>query len=151
MIVFRLTKSKYKIDLSGKGAELFGGRWNPVGISALYTSETRALCVLELLAHTPNNLIPPRFELLSIEIPDKLFTRFERLADLPSEWNSLETNELTQQIGKLKFLRKDCLGFVVPSAIIKQEYNIILNPLCNQYNKVKIVESEAVNIDERLI
>lgn len=151
MIVFRLTKRKYKVDLSGKGAELFGGRWNPIGIPALYSSESRALCILEFLAHTPKNIIPPKFELLSIEIPDKYFTKFENVVELPPNWNSLETNELTQEFGKLKLQQNDCLGFIVPSAIIEQENNIILNPLNKLYDKVQIIESAEINIDERLI
>lgn len=151
MIVYRLTKKKYRNDLSGKGAELFGGRWNPIGVPALYSSENRALCILEFLAHTPKSIIPSKIYLISIEVPEKYFVKFEIAAVLPSMWNSLETNELTQKFGRLRLQQNDCLGFIVPSAIIEQENNIILNPMCKLYDKIKIVDSVEVNIDERLI
>lgn len=151
MIVYRLTKKKYRNDLSGKGAELFGGRWNPIGVPALYSSESRALCILEFLAHTPKNIIPPKIYLLSIEVPERYYVKFEVAIALPSNWNSLETNELTQEYGRLRLQKSDCLGFIVPSAIIEQEKNIILNPICKIFDKIKIVDSIEVNIDERLV
>lgn len=72
MKVYRITKRKYQNDITGKGAELFGRRWNPIGTPALYTSESRALCVLELLVRTPKKLTPPTYIIQSIEIPKKL-------------------------------------------------------------------------------
>jgi RES domain-containing protein len=42
MIVYRLAKAKYSNDLSGKGAEKTGGRWNSKGTALLYTSESQS-------------------------------------------------------------------------------------------------------------
>ncbi len=47
MKIYRLTKSKYASDLSGKGASMNGGRWNEEGIRCVYAGSTRAICVLE--------------------------------------------------------------------------------------------------------
>ena len=151
MIVYRLTKGKYRSNLSGKGAELFGGRWNPIGVPALYTSENRALCILEFLAHTPKNIIPPDLELLSIEVPNNNLVSIKNIEELPIKWDSLETNSTTQQIGRKHFEQSDCLGIIVPSAIIKQEYNIVLNPLSRFYHHLEIVDNISIDIDERLM
>ncbi len=151
MIVYRLTKKKYATDLSGKGAELFGGRWNLVGIPALYTSANRALSILELLAHTPKHIIPPSFELLEIEIPEKYDSSIIKITDLPDNWNALQTTELTQEIGRVEFEINDNLGIIVPSVIIEQESNIILNPRNKHFNKIKIIESVEIKLDERLM
>ena len=58
MIVYRLCKSIYKKDLSGKGAEIAGGRWNSKGYAILYTSESRSLCTAEIAVHTPLGNVP---------------------------------------------------------------------------------------------
>ena len=128
MEIFRLTKSKYKNDLSGKGAEIFGGRWNPIGTPALYTSESRSLAVLEVLAHTTKELMPPKYALLTLRIPSSLIKKLKKIESLPKDWDSLQTNQKTQQIGRIEFEENNQLGIIVPSSIIRKEFNIILNP-----------------------
>ncbi len=49
MICYRVVRRKYD-NLSGQGAKLFGGRFNPPGIPAVYSSQSIALAVLEVLA-----------------------------------------------------------------------------------------------------
>jgi len=152
MKVFRITKKKYQNDLSGKGAELFGGRWNPIGTAALYTSETRALCVLELLAHTPKEIMPETYIIQTIEIPSKLEREILKLDidSLDKSWNSLQPQEWTENIG-LEYFNKGKLGISVPSAIINMEFNIVLNPLHPKFNKISIVEKVNFELDRRLL
>lgn len=70
MTVFRLTAEKFKNDLTGKGAEIYGGRWNPVGYALLYTSQSRALASLEIMVNTVPGVMPVDYYILEIEIPD---------------------------------------------------------------------------------
>jgi|GEM_PF-4679954 len=51
MIVYRIAQTKYAQDITGSGAKKYGGRWNRPGVAALYTSQQRSLCMLELLVH----------------------------------------------------------------------------------------------------
>jgi RES domain-containing protein len=152
MEVFRITKAKYKNDLSGKGAELFGGRWNHVGTPALYTSENRALCALEILAHTPKEFLPPKYIIQSILIPKSLEKELVSFAieNMPNNWDVIQHFELTEEFGEESF-RKNALGLIVPSVIIKLEKNIILNPLHPKYDQVKVVNETDFFIDERLL
>ena len=60
MIVYRLSKSKYSADLSGKGAEKAGGRWNSKGVAMVYTSASRALCTAEVAVHVPLGIVTDR-------------------------------------------------------------------------------------------
>ncbi|MEM1319584.1 MAG: RES family NAD+ phosphorylase [Bacteroidota bacterium] len=153
MEVFRITKEKYKADLSGKGAELFGGRWNPVGCPALYTSESRALCALEILVHTSKDFLPPKYIIQTIHIPRKLEKEIAHIAskNLPANWDLIQHDESTEELGLRYFKEKNKLGIKVPSVIIQQESNIILNPLHPLYHKVKIIGTTGFHIDRRLI
>ena len=89
MKVYRITRENYKNDLSGTGAKIYGGRWNPIGMSALYVSETKALAILELLVHTLKGIIPPRYKLLSIEIPFDNIQQLISIKSLPKDWRKV--------------------------------------------------------------
>lgn len=151
MEVYRITKLKYKSDLSGKGAEIFGGRWNPIGVAALYTSESRSLAVLEVLAHTSKEFMPLKYAIITLRIPKTLIKKVKIIESLPKEWNSLQTNQKTQEIGKVEFEENNQLGIIVPSSIITKEFNVILNPKHKEIGKLKIMETEIFKIDERVI
>ena len=151
MQVFRITKTKYQNDLSGKGAELFGGRWNPIGTPALYTSAYRSLCILELLVHTPKEIIPPNYIIQTIEIPKKLereIVEFDN-ATLAKNWDALQHEQWTEQLGRQQF-EAGKLGIKVPSAIIEFEYNIVLNPNHSTFKKIKLVDKIDFKLDMRL-
>lgn len=152
MEVYRLSKKKYQKDLSGKGAELFGGRWNPIGLSALYTSENRSLCLLESLVNSPRKLLPRDLVLLSIFIPSRYEKEIIKLSkkELKRGLNNLRQNNLSAQIGKTKFLDEERLGIIVPSVIVPNEMNIVLNPKHLKYKHIKIKESINFSFDERL-
>ena len=150
MNVFRITKKKYSSDISGKGAELFGGRWNPIGTPALYTSQNRALAILELLVHTPKEIVPPNQTLLTIEIPKELEGKLFSIDKLQDDWNSLQTNEWTQTEGLRYFKELNALGIIIPSALISLEKNIVLNPSHEDYQQIKIVEQFEFKFDKRL-
>src|SRR5438067_1156137 len=98
MIVYRLCKSKYANDLSGKGAEKNGGRWNSKGTPLIYTSDSRALCTAEIAVHTPLGIKPMDYQIVTIELPDSPITNRD-VDSLPSDWQSIPHADSTQQIG----------------------------------------------------
>ncbi len=147
MIVYRLSTAKYADDLSGEGARLYGGRFNPVGIPALYTSENISLCILEILVRASRLTIPDSYTLISIEIPDTDIREI-KLKKLKNDWqNDLD---YTQGIGEdfLKENKEMCLK--VPSAVIPIEHNYILNPSHAGFKKVKIIGTQLLQLDKRL-
>lgn len=153
MQVYRITKGKYASDIPGRGAELYGGRWNPIGVPALYTSENRALCALELLVHTKKEILPPVYTIITLEIPKELESEIETFTpkSLKKNWNSLQPEIWTQEFGADYFEKHQKIGIRVPSTIIMQETNIVLNPLHKGYQKIKIIEKLDFIIDERLL
>lgn len=147
MIVYRLSKEQYANDLSGKGAELVGGRWNSRGNAMLYTSQSIALCVTEIAVHVPLGILPKDYQLIHIEIPDEDLLEMKRL---PKDWQSFPHSNSTQMIGD-KFLKEHKhLVFKVPSAAVQGEFNFLINPRHKNFNQIKIVKIENFNFDERL-
>lgn len=147
MIVYRLSKSVYANDLSGKGAELVGGRWNSRGNAILYTSQSIALCVTEIAVHVPLGILPKDYDLIHIEIPDDNILEVKRL---PKDWQTFPHADSTQKIGD-KFLRdKKYLVLKVPSAAVQGEFNFLVNPRHPDFDKVKIKKKEKFSFDERL-
>ena len=147
MIVYRLSKAQYAQDLSGKGAELVGGRWNSRGNAMLYTSQSIALCVTEIAVHVPLGILPKYYQLIHIEIPDEDLLEMKRL---PKDWQSFPHSNSTQMIGD-KFLKEHKhLVFKVPSAAVQGEFNFLINPRHKNFNQIKIVKIEDFNFDERL-
>ncbi|MFT3920211.1 RES family NAD+ phosphorylase [Cloacibacterium sp.] len=89
MIVFRLSKEQFAQDLSGKGAELVGGRWNSRGNAMLYMSQSIALCVTEIAVHVPLGILPKDYQLVQIEIPRGRFSRNKEASKGLAKFSSL--------------------------------------------------------------
>ena len=150
MIVFRLSKLEYAGNLSGKGAEKMGGRWNSKGTAMVYTSESRALCTTEIAVHTPLGNIPLDYQLISIEIPDDIQVNEIAVNELPGKWNSIPHSHSTQVIGDSFVSEQKFLVLKVPSVVVPGEFNFLLNPNHKDFDRVKIVSIEPFNFDERM-
>ena len=149
MIVFRLTKGKYKNELSGKGAEINGGRWNNKGRQVIYTGESRSLCTTEIAVHTPLGIVPTNYYLQTIEIPNVKFAEISSKS-LDKNWRNFPHEISTKQIGDKFVDENQYLVIKVPSAVIQDEFNYLINPLHKQYLKVKLLKIEEFKFDKRL-
>ncbi len=151
MIVYRLTKGKYHLDLSGKGAELYGGRWNSKGIPMLYTSQSRALAFAEIAMHIPMGIVPKDYFLISIEIPDTAGILKLTESDMPADWRSNPHSNTTQQIGDQFVADNKFLVLQVPSAVVPGDYNFLVNPNHPKSSNVKVIASEPFEFDSRFV
>jgi RES domain-containing protein len=150
MIVYRLCKAIYSQDISGKGAEKYGGRWNSEGRAVVYTSESRALAVTELAVHLPLSIIPTDINLVSIEIPDIVAVLLVKTKDLPIHWNQSPYHPSTIKIGDDWIKENNYLILKVPSAVIDGDFNYLINPSHEDFYRVKIKDIAAFNFDGRL-
>jgi len=148
MIVYRLTTGEYARDISGAGSRIYGGRWNPVGLAALYTSEFISLAILEILVRASKNTSPPSYTLTSFEIPESDIYQVQ-LKKLKLEWKY--DLKYTQGIGEDFLSENQTLCVKVPSAIVPQENNFLLNTLHSDFKKVKFIGSELLELDKRLL
>ena len=150
MIVYRLSKKQFKNDLSGKGSEKAGGRWNSKGVPLVYTCQSRALCTAEIAVHTPLGIIPSGYWLTTIEFPDSSPVLEIEATILPKDWQSFPHPHSTQVIGDNFVAEGKYLVMKVPSAVVQGDYNYLLNPAHNLFNTVKIKATELFKFDERL-
>ncbi|MBL0056154.1 MAG: RES family NAD+ phosphorylase [Chitinophagaceae bacterium] len=148
MIVHRITHSLYKDDLSGTGAKKYGARWNQRGSSMLYTAEHISLCALEMLVHIGMKDLQRSFHLVNIFIPDEAPIRILDVKKLKTHW--MEDEEYTAFIGSSFVKENQQLALKVPSAVIPEEYNYLINPSHPDFNKVRIKRSKPFLFDERL-
>jgi RES domain-containing protein len=149
MIIYRLAIEAFKDDLSGTGSKLYGGRWNVPGFAAIYTAENISLAVLEILVNTDKNNIPPAYHLLKLHIPDSLPVKIITPGSLKTKWYS--DFEYAQFIGT-NFLESGKEAVLkMPSAIVKEEYNFLLNPLHADFKKISIREVTPFDFDIRLL
>lgn len=148
MIIYRLATGNFANNISGEGARIYGGRWNPVGTAALYTSENISLCILEILVRATKKTSPESYTLISISIPDDTILQLQ-IKKLKIDW---QTNlEYTQRIGEGFLKETQTLCLKVPSAIVPQENNFLINPLHSDFKKVKIISTELLALDKRLL
>ena len=150
MIVYRLARKKYMHDLSGKGAEFGGGRWNTKGKAMLYTSGSQALCLVEVLVHLQNDMIPKDYFIVEIDIPDKLKVKTISQKNLVENWKDFPWQNQTQYIGDDFLNEQKFLILKVPSAIVEDEFNFLINPHHPDFSKIKIVTSHYFSFDNRL-
>jgi len=97
-------------DLSGTGSWLVGGRWNPVGVHALYLSENPALSMLELLVHADTRDLPDLLWLVTLEVDAAAPIRSVGEEDLPADWRMPEHLGL-KRMGKEWLSDQAFIGF----------------------------------------
>jgi len=152
MELYRITQESYSNDLSGDGSRIFGGRWNSEGRYALYTSANRSLALLETLAHIPAKLFRnKKYILVTVFLPDKAPLKFIEEKDLPNNWDALDIQHMTQKIGDNFLEEQKGLLFRVPSVLMPEEFNYIINPLHPSMKQVKVIHHREIRFNDRLI
>lgn len=143
-------------DLTGEGARRSGARWNVKGTPAVYASYHLATAVLETLAHIGRRKQPADRYVVSIDVDDLQFHDKKTgvmaltVEDLPAGWDSNPLSLVSQLFGadQVKLGR---LGFAVPSVIVHEELNLVLNPLHPGFKRaVKAQITRPFAFDPRL-
>ena len=147
MQLYRLARRKYAQSLDGQGAALYGGRWNSVGRPVVYTAEHRSLAVLE---YRVNNPLPVAdLLIITLEVPDDSQQSLS-WEELPEGWAQYAHKSLCAPLGDEWLSKQETLLLRVPSAVVVQEHNVLINPLHPQMNQVKVVDALPFMIDERM-
>jgi len=149
MTLYRMAKRRHAADLSGKGAELAGGRWNEIGIPALYLAENISLAILETIVHCHTISDLHHRLLLSIEVPEETIEEIPR-DQLPSNWNITPWHNFTINYGSNWLSSNNNSILKIPSAVVPSQSIYLLNPKNRKHNLLKISKEEEFLPDNRL-
>jgi RES domain-containing protein len=150
MKVYRIAKKDFINDLTGEGSRLYGGRWNKKGTRVLYTAESRSLATVEYLVHLSLQIVPTDIYIAEIELPNAESEEID-YHTLPDDWQCYPAPTSLAEIGEKWIKNSRTLFLKVPSVVIKNEWNIIINPNHKYFNKVTINNVEQFFIDSRLV
>lgn len=148
MFVYRVARRKYATDTSGEGARLFGGRWNNKLVNCLYTSESRALAILEYTANISIDDIPRALCIVTFEIDERVVFEAKE-STLPGNWKNPFVPRETQNFGSALLLNPKIQVIRIPSTIVPDEFNYLISPL-HYKGKLKIHAVQDYAYDVRL-
>ena len=147
MKVYRIAKCQYIDDISGFGSYLYGGRWNSKGVHILYTSSTSSLAMLEMIAHGIE--LQEDYCMLVLDIPDDKIKIIHQ-SELPANWFLHPPPNQLKSIGDTFISENKYLAIMVPSAVNRQETNVLINPKHGEFNNVKLIVNDSVVFDKRV-
>jgi len=151
MELYRIAARQYAADLSGEGARLYGGRWNPPGFPVLYTAESVALAVLETLVNLPPDFLESGiFSRVTISLPDDLAIASLSPADLPPDWQGYPAPPFLAELGREWLVAAATVALAVPSVVVAGAgRNLLLNPRHPDFSRVEVADISPFRFDSR--
>lgn len=147
---WRLVPTHRKVAaFTGEGARIHGARWNSPGVALVYLSEHLSLAALEVLVH--RHLHRWRWDFLAYraEWDEELTRRLERAA-LPAAWRAEPTAEGLRELGDAWVRGKRSAVLGVPSVLIPEELNYLLNPAHPDFRRIQVGPPTPFALDPRL-
>ena len=134
---------------SGEGAYRFGGRWNPPGATLVYASTTLSFAALELYVNVEPEDVPSAFVSIEAQVPDKISMQTIDAKSLPAAWRRCPAPPALQAIGLRWLERNQTLLLNVPSVVIPEERNILINPLHPEFSRLTMQAPKPFSFDPR--
>ena len=151
MRVWRICREPYAADaLTGRGRLFTSGRWHTRGRPVVYTSRSLALAALEILVHADRGTLPSDLIQVEIDVPDGLKALRIGSKELPGNWQTYPAPPALQRLGDEWLVTGSTALLRVPSAVIPEEFNFLLNPQHADARKLKIVSTRGFSHDLRL-
>jgi len=135
--------------LSGEGARRYGGRWNSRGTAVAYTAGSRALATLEVRVHATPGVAPTTHVAIEVTIPEVLVEELDR-ATLPADWRRYPAPASLAAFGDAWVAGRSSVALAVPSAVIPEELNFLINPGHPDFARITTEPPVRVVYDPRL-
>ena len=149
LTVWRIVNRRHiKTAFTGEGARLYGGRWNSPGTPMVYAAQSQSLAILEMLVHLDSSELLKKYILFGVEIDEAQITSVDRFS-LPKGWQADPVPTSVQAVGDHWAASLNSAVFSVPSALVPDESNFLLNPLHPDFLKLKIQRPLAFQFDAR--
>jgi RES domain-containing protein len=148
-LLWRIARRPHALDQLGVGARQAGGRWNHRGTAVIYAGLTIALAALEKFVQLAG-VVATDLVLVRIELPDAAATEDRGPADLPVDWNLVPPGPGSMTFGTTWAREKRSLALYVPSVLIPEEKNAVLNPSHEEFPRVRMVIERDFRYDPRM-
>lgn len=150
MRFWRICRQRYaSAAATGEGARLFGGRWNSKGVAVVYASTSLALAGIETFVNLEPNLRPSDLVFVEGEIPSTLEIGRIDVDTLPPQWYR-SRDEFLRHFGDEWVQSGHTVALLVPSAAIRGEWNILLNPGHHNFSRIKFNPPEPFQFYARM-
>lgn len=150
MRFWRICRRRYAAQAAtGEGARLYGGRWNSRGVRVVYASTSLALAAIETFVNLEPNLRPKDLVSITGEIPEGIEILRVDLATLPPNWNRCREDVL-RKVGDAWIREALTVTLLVPSAAIRGEWNLLLNPAHRDFATIKFDDPQPFEFDVRM-
>jgi len=150
LTAWRIVEARYKNKaFSGDGARLFGGRWNSKGLAVIYTAGSLALASIEMMVNLPSPKLLEAFVRIPVYFDEELVESLPP-DKYPRNWQHRPISPETKAIGDrwIKQLRSPVLR--VPSVVVPEEFNYLINPAHTDFAKIEIGRPVVYHFDPRL-
>jgi RES domain-containing protein len=138
-------------DLTGTGAKLSGGRWNRPGNAMIYSASNISLAVLETFVHLKAGGLPLNRYLVELAIPAEVWERATSLLPPAVGWDAIPSAKVSLDAGDRWLKANDSALLVVPSVIVSEERNVLINPLHPDARKIRAHKVRKWVYDPRLM
>ena len=150
MQFWRICRRRYAAEAaSGEGARLYGGRWNSRGVRVVYASTSLSLAAVETFVNLEPNLRPADFVSIGGVIPDAIQTLTLDVKALPARWYETRDESL-HRFGDEWIRHGRSVNLLVPSAAIRGEWNVLLNPAHAEFSKIQFPDPKPFEFDARM-
>lgn len=147
MDIFRIVLAKYSDMLVASGR---AARWNSKGRAAIYAAESRSLACLENIVHRSGAALSQDFRTMVIRVPDNLRVETLHLPNLSPDWRSTMDLRPCQRLGDAWSTKMTGAVLRVPSVIIPEEFNFLLNPMHPDFGAINVVDVLPFLFDPRV-
>jgi RES domain-containing protein len=134
---------------SGEGARLFGGRWNSRGVRVVYASTSLALAAMETFVNLEPNLCPDDLVSIEGEIPRSVHIDTLDIRKLPPRWYATRDESL-RRFGDAWIREGASAALLVPSAAVRGEWNVLLNPVSEDFSRIVFLKPASFEFDARM-
>ena len=151
---YRIVKTRrVATAFDGEGAFLYGGRWNSEKTRLVYLASSVALALLETLVHLDDanlrasySIVPLSFPASCVATPGK-----NGCPALPNDWAQMPAPLAAARWGDAWVAQNKALLVRVPSVIVPQESNFLLNTAHPDWDKASIRKAQPLSLDARFI
>ena len=126
------------------------GRWNSAGNKVLYAAESIPLAFLENMVRRQGVGFNNDFRIMFISVPDPVSMELISMDGLNPAWRNPNDYSACLPLGDKWYQDGKSIALKVPSAVMPEAFNYVINTLHMEYSKVELVEVTNLVPDPRI-